>query len=87
MNQGERSVWDLVESVSVLFMRGYLTARARAYEHPMPMVRLLVQRDHAHTESVLLERELAIYRFQRHCKSPKLRPYYSPQERWEILQL
>jgi len=87
MNQGERSVWDLVESVSVLFMRGYLAARARAYEHPMPMVRLLAQRDHAHTESVLLERELAIYRSQRHCKSPKHRPHYSPQERSEILQL
>jgi len=68
-------------------MRGYLAARARAYEHPMPMVRLLAQRDHAHTESVLLERELAIYRSQRHCKSPKLRPHYSPQERSEILQL
>tara|TARA_R110000744_G_scaffold112179_2_gene210416 strand:+ start:10999 stop:11862 length:864 start_codon:yes stop_codon:yes gene_type:complete len=87
MKQGERSVWDLVDSVSTLFMRGYLTARSRAYEHPMPMVGLLAQRDHAHTESVLLERELAIYRSQRHCKSPKLRPHYSPQERSEILQL
>lgn len=87
MNQGERSIWDLVESVSVLFMRSYLAARSRAFEHPMPVVRLLAQRDHAHTESVLLERELAIYRSQRHCKSPKLRPHYSPQERSEILQL
>ncbi len=87
MNQGERSIWDLVESVSTLFMRGYLTARSRAYEHPMPMVRLLAQRDHAHTDSVLLERELAIFRSQRHCKSPKHRPHYSPQERSEILQL
>ena len=87
MAHSERSVWDLVESVTILFMRGYLAARSRAFEHPMPMVRLLAQRDHAHTESVLLERELAIYRSQRHCKSPKLRPHYSPQERSEILQL
>ena len=29
MKQRERSVWDLVESVSILFMRGYLAARAR----------------------------------------------------------
>ena len=87
MAHNERSAWDLVESVSILFMRGYLTARSRAYEHPMPMVRLLAQRDHAHTDSVLLERELAIFRSQRHCKSPKHRPHYSPQERSEILQL
>ena len=78
MNQGKRSIWDLVESISTLIMRGYLAARSRAYEHPMPMVSQLAQRDHAHTESVLHERELAIYRSQRHCKSPKHRPHYSP---------
>jgi len=87
MEHSERSAWDLVESVSILFMRGFLKARSRAFEYPMPMVRLLAQRDHAHTDSVLLERELAIYRSQRHCKSPKHRPHYSPQERSEILQL
>lgn len=87
MNQRERSVWDLVESVTVLFMRGYLAARARAFEHPMPMVRLLAQRDHAHSDAVLLERELAIYRSQRQRKPAKQRPHYAPQERAEILQL
>ncbi len=87
MNQRERSVWDLVESVSIFFMRGYLAARARAFEHPMPMVRLLAQRDHAHSDAVLLERELAIYRSQRQCKPAKHRPHYAPQERAEILQL
>ncbi|MEQ9207267.1 MAG: integrase core domain-containing protein [Phycisphaerales bacterium] len=87
MKQQERSVWDLVESVSILFMRGYLAARARAFEHPMPMVRLLAQRDHAHSDAVLLERELAIYRSQRRRKPAKQRPHYAPQERAEILQL
>ncbi len=87
MNQSERSIWDLVEFVSILFTRAYMAARARAYEHPMPMVRMLAQQDHAHSESILLERELAIYRSQRQCKSPKHRPHYSPQERSEILQL
>jgi len=87
MKQRERSVWDLVESVSILFMRGYLAARARAFEHPMPMVRLLAQRDHAHSDAVLLERELAIYRSQRQRKPAKQRPHYAPQERAEILQL
>ncbi len=87
MNQDERSVWDLVESVSFLFMRGYLAARARAFEHPMPMVRLLAQWDHAHSDAVLLERELAIYRSLRQRNSAKQRPHYAPQERAEILQL
>ena len=87
MNQRERSIWDLVESVSILFIRGYLAARARAFEHPMPMVRLLAQRDHAHSDAVMLERELAIYRSQRQRKPAKQRPHYAPQERAEILQL
>lgn len=87
MNQRERSIWDLVESVSTLYMRGYLAARARAFEHPMHMVRLLAQRDHAHSDAVLLERELAIYRSQRQNKPTKQRPHYAPQERAEILQL
>ena len=87
MNQRERSIWDLVESISILFMRGYLAARTRAFEHPMPMVRLLAQRDHAHSDAVLLERELAIYRSQRQRKPAKHRPHYAPQERAEILQL
>ena len=62
MNQRDWSLWDLVESVSILFMRGYLAARARTFEHLMPMVRILAQRDHAHSDAVLLEHELAIYR-------------------------
>ena len=87
MKHSEHSVWDLVESVSILFMRGYHAARARAFKHPMPVVRLLAQRDHAHTDAVLLERELAIYRSQRQRKSAKQRPHYAPQERAEILHL
>ncbi|HCT45806.1 MAG: hypothetical protein CMJ35_11730 [Phycisphaerae bacterium] len=86
MNQHERSVWDLAESVSILFMRGYLAARARAFEHPMPMVRLLAQRDHAHSDAVLLERELGIYRSNRQRKPAKHRPHYVPQGRAEILR-
>ena len=78
MNQRERSTWDLVESVSTLFMRGYLAARARAFEHPMPMVRLLAQPDHAHSDATLLEPELAIYRSQRQRKPTKQRPHYAP---------
>ena len=67
-------------------MRGYLAARARAYEHPIPMVRLLALRDHAHSDAVLLEREFAIYPSQRQRK-PATPPQYASQERAENLQL
>ena len=60
LNQRERPIRDLAESVSILFIRGHLAARARAFEHPMQMVRILAQRDHVHSNTVLLERELAI---------------------------
>lgn len=59
---GERSIWGLVDAVSILFMQAYMAARVRALGHPSPMVRVLAQRDHAHSDAVLLERELAIFR-------------------------
>ena len=51
--QNERSTWDLVDSVSVLFMHAYVAAQARAFGHPSGMVRVLAQRDHAYSDSVL----------------------------------
>ena len=57
--RGERSIWGLVDAVSILFMQAYTAARA--FAHPSPMVRLLAQRDHAHSDAVLLERELVIF--------------------------
>lgn len=83
----EGSVWALVDAVSVLFMHAYTEARARAFAHASPMVRLLAARDHAHAEAVLLERELAIFRSQRRGRPAKTRPHYTPQERSEILHL
>ena len=59
------SIWPALDAVSTLFMRGYVSARARAFGHPSPMVRVLVQHDHACSDAVLLERELAIFRSQR----------------------
>lgn len=85
--QREGSMWDLVDAISALFMHAYVSARARACSHPSPMVRLFVQRDHAFTDSILLERELAIFRSQRQGYPAKQRPHYSPQERAEIFQL
>ena len=59
--QRERSIWDLVDSVSILFMHAYVAAWARAFGHPSAMVRVLAQRDHTYLDSVLLERELAVF--------------------------
>ncbi|MEL6394905.1 MAG: DDE-type integrase/transposase/recombinase [Planctomycetota bacterium] len=84
---GDRSVLGLVDAVSILFMHAYVAARARALGHPSSIVRILAQRDHAHSDAVLLERELAIFRSHRQSRPAKRRPYYSPQERAEILQL
>ncbi|MEM9082058.1 MAG: helix-turn-helix domain-containing protein [Planctomycetota bacterium] len=81
------SIWPAVYAVSTLFVRGYVTARARALGHPSPMVRVLAQRDHAYSDAVLLERELAMFRSQRQGRTPKTRPHYAPKERAEILQL
>ncbi len=83
----QRSIWRLVDAISVSFMQAYMVARARAFEHPSPMLRMLAQRDHAHSDAVLLERELAIYRSQRQRRPAKRRPHFAPQERCEILQL
>jgi transposase-like protein len=85
--RGERPNWALVDVVSILFMQAYMAARVRALGHPSPMVRVLAQRDHAHSDAVLLERELAIFRSHRQSRPAKRQPYYSPQERAEILQL
>lgn len=74
-----RSIWNLIDAVSVLLARAYMTARARTLGHPSPVVRLLAQRDHAYTDSVLLERELAIFRSQRHRYPAKRRPHFLPK--------
>lgn len=85
--QRKGSIWDLVDSVSILFMQAYVASRARAFGHPSAMVRVLAQRDHAYSDSVQLERELAIFRSQRQGRPAKKRQHYAPQERAEILHL
>ncbi|MEQ9461304.1 MAG: DDE-type integrase/transposase/recombinase [Phycisphaeraceae bacterium] len=51
------------------------------------MTRVQAQRDHAYSDSVLLERELAIFRGHRQNRPAKQRLHYTPKERAEILQL
>ncbi|MEM1027022.1 MAG: DDE-type integrase/transposase/recombinase [Planctomycetota bacterium] len=82
-----RSMWALIDVVSSLMMRSYMVARVRAFAQGSPVLRLLAERDHAHSEAVLLERELAIFQSQRRRYPAKHRPHFAPQERAEILQL
>ncbi|WP_428387667.1 transposase [Mucisphaera sp.] len=51
------------------------------------MSRVQAQRDHSYSDSVLLERELAIFRGHRQNRPAKQRLHYTPKERAEILQL
>ena len=76
-----------MEAISTVFMHAYMRARTRAIVHSSPMVRMLDQRDQAFNDSVLLERELAIYRAHRQRCPAKERAHYSPGERAEILQV
>jgi len=85
--EGVPGVWGLVEAISTMFMHAYMRARTRAIVHPSPMVRMLGQRDQAFNDSVLLEREMAIFRAYRQRCPAKERAHYSPSERAEILQL
>jgi putative transposase len=81
------SLWQIVDSVAIVFSRAYMLARTRAASHASPIVRLLARRDHAHFEARLLERELVVFRAQRHRIKPHHRPHYGPEQRAEILQL
>lgn len=80
-------MWALADRVATLFACAATTARARMLAHASPLVRVMGERDALHTEGSLLERELAIFRSQRFRKPAKQRPFYTPEERAEILQV
>ncbi|MEQ9455519.1 MAG: DDE-type integrase/transposase/recombinase [Phycisphaeraceae bacterium] len=83
----ERSIWVLIDAISVLFAQAYMASRARALGIPSSMTRVQARRDHAYSDSVLRERELAIFRGHRQNRPVKQRLHYTPKERAEILQL
>ena len=58
----EGSIWGLMDAVSIRFTRVHTAPQVRAFGRPSPMARVLAQRDHARSDSVLIERELAILR-------------------------
>ena len=80
-------MWALADRLASLLMCAATTARVRMLAHSSPLVRVMGQRDHAFSDSALLERELAVFRSQRYRKPAKQRPHYAPKERAEILQV
>ncbi|MGB2824475.1 MAG: helix-turn-helix domain-containing protein [Phycisphaerae bacterium] len=81
------TVLRLVDSMAILLSQAYQLARARLASAASPIVRLLVQRDHAVSETDLLRREAGILRAQRQGLTPHRRPQYRPAQRLAILQL
>jgi transposase-like protein len=81
------TVLRLVDSMAILLAQAYQLARARLASASSPILRLLVQRDHAFSETDLREREAAILRAQRQGLPPHRRPNYKPAQRLAILQL
>jgi hypothetical protein len=76
-----------IDFVAVVLSQAYQLARVRLASAASPVLRLLVQRDQAITETELLRREVAILRAQRDSMTPHRRPDYAPVQRLAILQL
>ena len=83
----KRSMWALADRLASLLMCAATTTRARMLAHSSPLVRVMGQRDHTFSDAALLDRELAVFRSQRHRKPAKQRSHYAPEERAEILQI
>lgn len=81
------TVVRLADSVAVVLGQAYQLARVRLASAASPVLRLLMQRDQAITETDLLRREVAILRSQRQGMAPHRRPDYEPSQRLAILQL
>lgn len=80
-------VLRLVDSVVIVLSQAYQLTRIRLASVASPVLRMLMQRDHAISELQLLRRELAILRAQRQAMPPHRRPDYEPRQRLAILQL
>ena len=73
--------------MAVVLAKAMQTARIRLSAAASPLLRLMIQRDHAVTESALLRRELDILRTSRAALPPHRRPDYPPEQRMAIIQL
>ena len=76
-----------VDAMAIVLAQAMQTARMRLAAAASPLLRLMIQRDHAITESALLRRELDILRASRQGLAPHRRPDYPPEQRLAIIQL
>ena len=77
----------VVDAMAVVLAQAMQTARTRLSAAATPLLRLMLQRDHAVTESALLRRELDILRASRQSLTPHRRPDYPLDQRLAIIQL
>jgi len=77
----------LIDAIAVLLAQAGQLARVRLASAASPILRLMMERDHATHEAELLQRELAVLRNQRAAMKPHHRPDYTPDQRLEILQI
>lgn len=77
----------LVDAIAILISQAYQLARICLASAASPVMRLLLQRDHALSNMHLLCCELAIPRAQRESMPPHQRPDYLPSQRLAILQI
>ena len=74
-------------AMAIVLAQAMQTARTRLSAAATPLLRLMIQRDHAVTESALLRRELDVLRASRQSLAPHRRPDYPPEQRLAIIQL
>ena len=77
----------LIGIISNVIAQAYELARQRLASSGSPVLRMMIQRDHAVTDASLSDREMAVLRGSREGMKPKSRPAYSGAQRLEILQI
>ena len=81
------SAASLIGIISNVVAQAYELARQRLASSGSPVLRMMIQRDHAVTDASLSDREMAVLRGSREGMKPKSRPAYTGTQRLEILQI
>jgi hypothetical protein len=77
----------IIDHVAVTLGQALMLARSRIASLPSPILQMMAERDHAHSNAELLQRELEVFRAQRENMQPHKRPEYPPEQRLAILQI
>lgn len=77
----------IIDAMAIVLNQALQLARARIASSASPVIRMMVERDHALYESELLRRELGIVRGQREAMPPHRRPDYTAEQRLAIIQV